>query len=158
MGTHEMGHVLSSLLITEGSDIDRIIQWNTHVIDDDVLKTALSDESVMPKDEFEKIKYHKDAGANSAGRWLPGQIDTVASELGTETKQQYTSTYGSQSAAEFVAEAFHDVYANGKKARKASVAVVKEYEKRQKKIQRNKFKKGTKKSMWDSIMSFFGIA
>ena len=82
----------------------------------------------------------------------------IASELGSRKKKEYISKYGSASAAEFIAEAFHDVYANGKEARKASVAVVKEYEKRQKKIQKDKFKKGTKKSIWDSLMNFFGIA
>ena len=41
----------------------------------------------------------------------------------------HTSDYGTENASEFFAEAFADVYQHGKNARKASIELVKAYEK-----------------------------
>lgn len=54
-------------------------------------------------------------------------------------KNVYTSKYGTENPGEFFEEAFHDVYANGDKSRKASTAAVQEYERRQKKLTTEKF-------------------
>ena len=72
------------------------------------------------------------------------KVDTVV-EGAIHSKQNglykngYSSRYGVESPSEFFAEAFHDVYANGNKAKKASIATVKEYEKRQKTLTTEKF-------------------
>ena len=51
-----------------------------------------------------------------------------------------TSNYGRNAAFEFFAETFSDVYTHGKGAKKASIATVQEYEKRQKKLQADRWK------------------
>ncbi|MBR6915487.1 MAG: hypothetical protein IKN36_03940, partial [Clostridia bacterium] len=61
---------------------------------------------------------------------LEGQVDLRASGL---DKKGITSWYGATNAGEFFAEAFKDVYAHGAKARKASIQLVKNYEKLMKK-------------------------
>ena len=66
----------------------------------------------------------------------------------------YTSGYGATNAQEFFAEAVADVYTNGDKARKTSVALVREYEKRQKILTRKKFfkkKAGIFRRLWNWI-------
>ena len=59
----------------------------------------------------------------------------------------HTSGYGTENHSEFFAEAFHDVYANGDKAKKTSVEIVKEYEKRQKNLTAEKFFR-KKRGLW----------
>lgn len=66
----------------------------------------------------------------------------------------YTSGYGATNAQEFFAEAVADVYTNGDKARKASIGIVKEYEKRQKILTRKRFfkkKAGIFRRFWNWI-------
>ncbi len=77
-----------------------------------------------------------------------------ACDSGLSRDDEHTSGYGATSAQEFFAEAVADVYTNGDKARKTSVAIVKEYEKRQKNLTRKKFfnkKAGIFRRMWNWI-------
>ena len=84
---------------------------------------------------------------------MANTIDTYHSDF---YKKGMTSKYGSYSAGEFFAEAVADTYAHGKEARPMSIALVKEYEKRQKAKQREKFRYN-RKSWWKKIFSFFGF-
>ena len=52
-----------------------------------------------------------------------------------------TSGYGQSSPVEWFAEAFHDVYTKGADAKPTSIAIVKEYEKRQTANQKRNFQK-----------------
>ncbi|MBQ4514291.1 MAG: hypothetical protein II969_14950 [Anaerolineaceae bacterium] len=86
-------------------------------------------------------KTRNDDGATGI---VEGAINSKNNDL---FKNGYTSRYGAESPGEFFAEAFHDVYANGNKARKASIATVQEYEKRQKTLTTKKFFR-KKRGLW----------
>ena len=81
---------------------------------------------------------------------LKNQISTYDTDF---YKNGATSKYGSYNPAEFFAEAVADVYSHGKNAKKMSSALVKEYEKRQKKKHREKFNYN-KKSWWGKFLHF----
>ena len=70
-------------------------------------------------------------------KYHAGQLNTSSSP--TLEDRSLTSRYGSSSIAEMFAETFGDVYTHGTSAKNFSVAVVKEYEKRQKELQRRKY-------------------
>ena len=80
-----------------------------------------------PIEEIYKIQKH-----------YKGQINSKGST--TLQDRNLTSYYGSLTPTEFFAEAFGDVYTHGRNAKSLSSATVKEYEKRQKKLQRKKYK------------------
>ncbi len=70
-------------------------------------------------------------------RFKKGQINLKASGLGaTKNNRGYTTDYGATNAAEFFAEAFADVYQNGKDARPASIRLVQLYEEEMKNAQK----------------------
>lgn len=77
-------------------------------------------------------------GIYNKKKYYKGQINTSNSP--TLEDRYLTSGYGASSATEMFAETFGDVYTHGKQAKKLSIATVKEYEKRQKELQRMKFK------------------
>ena len=62
-----------------------------------------------------------------------GQINLKASGL---AEKGHTTKYGASTATEFFAEAFADVYAHGKKARRTSIELVKIYEEEMKKYKK----------------------
>ncbi|MBP5222244.1 MAG: DUF4157 domain-containing protein [Lachnospiraceae bacterium] len=80
-----------------------------------------------PIEEIYKIQKH-----------YKGQINAKGST--TLQDRNLTSYYGSLTPTEFFAEAFGDVYTHGRNAKSLSSATGKEYEKRQKKLQRKKYK------------------
>ena len=67
----------------------------------------------------------------------PGEQEMMAQDH----RRKPTSTYGSTNAGEFFAEAFADVYAHGNQARPMSIAIVKEYERRQKERQMLRYRR-----------------
>lgn len=76
-------------------------------------------------------------GIYNRKNYYKGQINT--SNSSTLEDRNITSGYGASSIAEMFAETFGDVYTHGKQAKQFSIATVKEYEKRQKKLQRMKY-------------------
>ena len=76
-------------------------------------------------------------GVTSIHKHYKGQLDTGNSP--TLENRNITSMYGSSSATEMFAETFGDVYTHGAAAKPVSIATVKEYEKRQKEMQRMKY-------------------
>ena len=141
-GTHEMGHVLASTLIH--ADSNKQASWiqNTHYNESRILKSVLSNPEIMPPEYFSNLNRYtkkdveKTRSPQGSDTVVEGAIHTKKNGL---FKNGYTSRYGAETPGEFFAEAFHDVYANGDKAKKTSIAMVKEYEKRQKTLTTEKF-------------------
>ena len=114
------------------------------------MESVLSDPQIMPAEDYQNLKRYKpkDAKKYKSKEGTPlinvNAIDTRKNAL---FSKGYTSRYGAEAPTEFFAEAVHDVYANGDKARKTSIAVVEEYEKRQKKLTTKKFFR-KKRGLW----------
>ena len=96
---------------------------------------------------FDPVTYTADAEARGH-HFMKGMAS-----LENYHKSGATSEYGSYSAGEMFAEAVADVYAHGKQARAMSIALVKEYEKRQKEKTRERYKEN-KKSWWRRFFGF----
>ncbi len=157
-GNHELGHVMASTL-NEGKDNEEANHiYLNNLIEEDILETVLKNPEVMKKEEYDQlVRFNDERVKEKAEKFgqqvLTGQIDLLKSHF---PSKGYTSEYGAQNSAEFFAEAVHDVYANGNKAKKASVETVKEYEKRQKKFtKKNFFKK--KRSLFRKFFDLFKI-
>ena len=71
-------------------------------------------------------------------KYYKGQINTAGSP--TLDDRNITSAYGRCSPTEMFAETFGDVYQHGKSAKPVSIATVREYERRQKELQKMKYK------------------
>ena len=130
-GTHELGHVLNSLVLKQKDPNDPEMNvskdWKFRVTANEMLQEAIGtgpgyrivkQQEDIP-DENDPTRIH---------HYLPGQIDTQGSQLHRFYKA--TSGYGETDAAEFFAEAVADVYANGNRANPASIRILKSYEKR----------------------------
>ncbi len=153
VGTHEMGHAAVSLL--PDSDVlgDRLDEENNYVHEDSILKTVIRNTDVLTEDQKKEIKYYdKDQIVNGRSTVLKGQIDPKASRF---YENGLTSKYGRCSSAELFAESFHDIYANGKDAKPLSKEIVKEYEKRQRKITERRFKKKAKRGLFRKFIDLF---
>jgi hypothetical protein len=137
-GTHEMGHVLSSLLLDSGDRTTDLIDENTGKNEDSIIKEVINNKNVLTDKQKGDIQYHQKDTNYKNYPLLKDQIDTQNSKL---FKNGLTSRYGAVAPVETFAEAFHDVYANGNKAKPFSVEIVKEYEKRQTKLTQKKFAK-----------------
>ena len=129
-GNHELGHVLNSLLLNPHSLQDAKHDWRHNVTANDMLEHVLSSDSVMSPKERKKLVRHKH---DEDGEHLAGQINLKKSGL---QELGITSGYGASNAGEFFAEAFADVYAHGNKAKKASIKLLKVYEKKRKNLLR----------------------
>ena len=153
VGTHEMGHAAVSLL--PDSDVlgDRLDEENNYVNEDDILKTVIRNTDALTEDQKKEIKYYdKDQIVNGKSTVLKGQIDPKASRF---YENGLTSKYGTYSSAELFAESFHDIYANGKNAKPLSKEIVKEYEKRQRKLTEKRFKKKAKRGLFRKFIDLF---
>ena len=126
-GTHELGHVLNSLLLNPKNEKDADNDWHYNITADSIVDSALK--KTMPKEEYNKLKRYKKTSYKN--RYKRGQIDLRGSSL---FMKGYTSWYGGSNAAEFFAEAFADVYSHGENAKPVSIEVVKEYERRREKM------------------------
>ena len=134
-GTHELGHVLNSLLLDPNDRDAAEEDWENNTTANEIVSNVLT---TGEKDPISHQKLLKDPNSlvkhratNKNKGIVAGQIDLKKSGL---KKKGMTSGYGEANAAEFFAEAFADVYNHGNKARPASIALVKEYEERRKKI------------------------
>lgn len=157
-GVHEMGHVMATTLI-DGNYREASRQYNYSVPENEILDTVLSNREIMPEEDYKNLKRYSKAEADKDNQKkfknrdliLPGAIKVNKNMLYSDG---YTSGYGAKDAQEFFAEAVADVYTNGDKARKTSIGVVKEYEKRQKILTRKKFfkkKAGIFRRLWNWI-------
>ena len=149
-GTHEMGHVLASLLPHSGSRTTDLLDENSAKYEDEILQEVIKNKNVMTDEQKSSIRYHKEDGNYKGLPFRKGQIDTKNSKF---FENKLTSEYGSSHAAEFFAEAFHDVYSSGKDAKPISKEIVKEYERRQTQLTKKKFFK--KPSGWTRFKNFF---
>ncbi|MBQ6596518.1 MAG: hypothetical protein IJH79_03105, partial [Lentisphaeria bacterium] len=149
-GTHELGHGLASLLPNTGNKLQNFIDQNTGVNENDIIQTV-SEKVLDDREKKELKKYHKNKNINGI-QVLKNQIDTKNSHF---FENGHTSKYGSTAPVEMFAEAFQDVYANGKNAKKMSMEIVKEYERRQTKLTREKFNKKKKRGFFRKFLDFF---
>ena len=149
-GTHELGHGQASLLPNTGNKLQNFIDQNTGVNENDIIQTV-SEKVLDDREKKELKKYHKNKNINGI-QVLKNQIDTKNSHF---FENGHTSKYGSTAPVEMFAEAFQDVYANGKNAKKMSMEIVKEYERRQTKLTREKFNKKKKRGFFRKFLDFF---
>ena len=80
----------------------------------------------MSEDEHKALWRHQETDTRKK-KFMKGQVFLKANTL---AERGFTSAYGEKDASEFFAEAFSDVYVHGEKAKKASIDLVKEYERR----------------------------
>ena len=123
-GVHELGHVLASLAMDESGG-NKV--WEQHIQEENFVREALNQDEVMSPEERQGLVYHQ----HTRDSHVAGQINLDKSKL---DKKGHTTWYGVTSPAEMFAEAFADVYQYGKKARKASIAILKAYERKAKKM------------------------
>lgn len=146
-------------MLIDGNYREATRQYNYSVPENEIIDTVLSKPEIMPADDYRNLKRFSKAEAEKDNRKkfkdkefiLEGSIKTNKNHL---CDDEHTSGYGATSAQEFFAEAVADVYTNGDKARKTSVAIVKEYEKRLKILTRKKIfnkKAGIFRRMWNWI-------
>ena len=137
-GNHEMGHMLNYLLVKEKFRKNGFSK-RLKLIDDDVTHGTTAGDLVdralkasMPEEEYNRlVRYEddQDVDTKDSTAHKKRQIDLKASGLaGGKNSRGYTSKYGATDATEFFAEAFADVYRNGKEARPVSIKLVKLYE------------------------------
>ena len=128
-GNHELGHVLESTLLDPKNKDAAKEDWRNHATSNAMLQRVLSYGTVLTPQEKKQIKLHEQSQPDK--RIVAGQVDLEGSQL---QQKGITSGYGMSNAGEAIAEAFADVYANGNKARPASIALMKEYERRRDKL------------------------
>jgi len=156
-GTHELGHVLASTLIDTDSDTEASRLQNSNYNESAIMESVLKDPEVMPPEYYQNLNRYTDKDVEKmrtdrgTPRVVKGAIHSKTNGLFTNG---YTSRYGAETPGEFFAEAFHDVYANGENAKKASIATVQEYEKRQKILTAKKFYR-KKRGLWRRLMNWF---
>ena len=137
-GNHELGHMLNYDLVRRiNADTLKRVELNEkdmtyHITADKLVKEALK-KSMTEEEYGNLVRYDRDSTKDEEKKGIyfkKGQVDLRKSGLGGNSqKLGHTSAYGATNAAEFFAEAFADVYQHGKKARKASIELVKAYEK-----------------------------
>ena len=153
VGTHEMGHAAVSLLPDSDVIGDRLDEENNYIHENDILNTVIRNTDVLTEDQKKEIKYYdKDKKIKKNSGVLKGQIDPKASKF---YENGLTSKYGTYSSAELFSESFHDIYANGKDAKPLSKEIVKEYEKRQRKLTEKRFKKKAKRGFFRKFIDLF---
>ena len=149
---HELGHMLNYLLVKEqnrketGRHELNTKDFRYHITANRLVEQALK--NTMSADEFNNLARYKEDSLENDEIWDPNQKLADDEEWATSDKDMdqrflkdqinlsasglaekgYTTEYGATNAAEFFAEAFADVYQNGKEARKASIELVKLYE------------------------------
>ena len=154
-GTHELGHGLASLLPDTGDQIEDFMVQNQGVNESDIIQTVIANTDVLNEEQKKGIKKYSKNKTLLNGRGptvLKGQIDTKNSNF---FENGHTSKYGATAPVEMFAEAFHDVYANGKNAKKMSMEIVKEYERRQTQLTQKKFNKKKKRGFFRRFKDFF---
>ena len=182
-GTHEMGHVLSSLLIEESGIREGLYERTTlnERLKKLYNKAPLPDNYKAPNGRLTNKIREEEAGLPENAileSALTNNKARIMRHYGTDNFTLYkrtqelndqiymkgliatqrlgknmTSGYGSRNVSEMFAEAVADVYSHGKSARPMSRELVKEYENRQKKNVRDKFNHN-KKSWWKRLLGW----
>ena len=142
-GNHELGHLLAfGMPMRNGSDDEAEESEERSETENDIIKEVLLNKDILTNRQKKQIRYHKSNGYGEGKyerlRHYKGQVDLKGSPA--LEGNNYTSNYGKSAVYEFFAETFADTYTHGTNAKRTSVEVVKEYEKRQKAIQRAKYK------------------
>ncbi len=143
-GNHELGHILANNFVADNSSKEAAKQANErHETENDILKEVLLNGNILTPKQKKGIKFFKKKGKYKSSygndiEYTKGEMDTMHSPVLQD--RNITSNYGRNAAFEFFAETFSDVYTHGKGAKKASIATVQEYEKRQKKLQADRWK------------------
>ena len=148
-GTHELGHLLNLYLVSGDENLGRQQDMDSGkniipLINKAIERSGAADMSKAEK--FDSDGTHKQPRYNF--QFLPditashvkGMYDLNKPEL---RKQEISSLYGLSHYAEFFAEAFADVYANGENARKTSREMVRLYDEER-----------SKKNIRDVMMTF----
>ncbi len=152
VGTHELGHVLTSTLNDEKNSDKALDAQFKFRVEADLIDSVLKNRNVISKADYEQLDRHEANGLQVNGRPAPkGQIVMWNNKF---KENNHTSIYGIESPGEFIGEAFHDVYSHGSSARKMSIEVVKEYEARQKKLTKERFFR-KKAGFFEKIMNWF---
>ncbi len=142
-GNHELGHLLAFNLAKRNDNILEAEDSNDKAeTENEIVKEVLLNRDILTPRQKKRIKYYKSEGYG-AGKYerlkhYKGQVDLQGSPA--LEGNDITSNYGKSAVFEFFAESFADTYTHGKNAKRSSVEVVKEYEKRQKALQRAKYK------------------
>ncbi len=157
-GTHELGHVLATLSAVGKTDLDRRKNAVRHDFEAGIIKNVLTGKGVLSDEEQAQLKYYNDDGDlimpdGKKKKHYKGQLDTQNSNLLYD--KNITSKYGTSSNSEFFAEAFHDVYTHGSEARKTSIEIVKEYERRHTKAEKKKIYKKDKRGVFRRLYDWF---
>ena len=142
-GNHELGHLLGhNMPLRNGSAQEAKESDYQSETENDIIKEVLLNRDILTPEQKEQIKYYSSDGYGqgkySQLKHYKGQVDLKGSPAlkGTEI----TSNYGKSAVFEFFAETFADTYNHGTNAKRTSKEVVKEYEERQKALQRAKYK------------------
>ncbi len=161
-GTHELGHVLASLLVQGDTLGQRQASARRRDVENDIIKNVLTTKGVLTEEEQNDpengLRYHQEEGFHlmdngAKSNHYKGQLDFMNSKVITD--KNLTSKYGKENAAEFFAEAFHDVYTHGAEARQTSVEIVKEYERRTTDRQRKQIMHKPERSLLRKIIDWF---
>ena len=161
-GTHELGHVMASLLVRGKNTQELINNANRHDVENDIIHKVLTTKGILTEEEQNDpengLKYYQEDGShmkakNYKANHYKGQIDFLNSKVVKD--KNLSSNYGMESAGEFFAEAFHDVYTHGAEARQTSVEIVKEYEKRMTNRQRKQIMHKPERSLLRRIIDWF---
>ena len=139
LGNHELGHVLGSSLVSPNSDYEAGQKENSrYQTENDIIKEVFLKGDVLTPVEKKQILIYKKDGTHPdlVGNSVKDYKNNVNVRESLPFRDpRITSYYGGTSAGEFFAETFGDIYTHGSNAKKASIATVKEYEKRQKERQ-----------------------
>ncbi len=141
-GNHELGHLLGFNMAKRSGSINEAEDSNEKAeTENDIIKEVLLNRDILTPQQKKQIKYHTSEGYGEGKyeklKHYKGQIDLKGSPALEGNK--ITSNYGKSVVFEFFAETFGDTYTHGTNAKRASIEVVKEYEKRQKALQRAKY-------------------
>ena len=142
-GNHELGHILASNMpMRNGSQKEAEDSNMRNELETDIVKEVLLNRDILTDEQKSQIKYYQSDG-HGEGKYArlkhyKGQLDLMGSAPLND--RRITSHYGQYAANEFFAETFADVYTHGQQAKRTSIETVKEYEKRQKALQRAKYK------------------
>ena len=142
-GNHELGHLLGFNMAMRNDSKDEAADSNEKAeTENDIIKEVLLNRDILTPEQKGQIKYYRSEGYGegkySKLKHYKGQIDLKGSPALEGTK--ITSNYGKSAVYEFFAETFADTYNHGTNAKRTSQEVVKEYEKRQKELQKAKYK------------------
>ena len=142
-GNHELGHLLAHNMPMRNDTWDEGEESSKrHETENDIIKEVLLNRDILTPQQKKRIKYHSadgyDKGKYSRLKHYSGEIDLRGSSA--LSGSEITSDYGKSATNEFFAETFADTYNHGTNAKRTSQEVVKEYERRQKALQRAKYK------------------